>query len=269
MALYIIIQFGLCNHLFEILAWFLQIRLQPFGHVCAQRCGVRWHRVGPGFCWGALGGVSGAFIGISRDGDVAPSTWRGWESCDGPSRGPGTQLVVSSCSFYGCLYNCHQVQGWKLATCGATHRAQPSRGCHRCWAKAWTREEEFKAQNGIATCLFSAGPLGRRGWESTVCSPQELNRQGLCGGRTPCLHPRACPLPGCCTAPCKAEPEQYKMLDNKQRPRESCLPLGMADNRLGSLCLFRQVCLLEPGFWPSLGYLTSLRASAPASGEWD
>lgn len=151
-----------------------------------------------------------------------------------------------------CLYKCHQVQGWKLATCGTTHRAQPSPGCHRCWAKAWTREKEFKAQNSIATCFFRAGPLGRQGWESTVWSPQELNRWGLGGDRMLCLHPRACSLRGCGAALCKAEPEQCKMTDNKQRPREFCLPLGMADNHLGSLCLFGQVCLLEPGFWPSL-----------------
>lgn len=41
-----------------------------------------------------------AFIDINRDGDVALSTWRGWEDGEGPSRGPGIQLVVSSCSFY-------------------------------------------------------------------------------------------------------------------------------------------------------------------------
>lgn len=161
-------------------------------------CTALWCKVAPGrprLLLGSSGGVSGAFIGISRDGDVAPSTWRGWESCDRPSRVPGTQLVVSSCSFYGCLYNCHQVQGWKLATCGATHRAQPSRGCHRCWAKAWTREEEFKAQNSIATCLFSAGPLGRRGWESTVCSPQELNRRGVVWWPDPMLASQGLPAP--------------------------------------------------------------------------
>lgn len=75
---------------------------------------------------------------------------------------------------------------------------------------------------------------------------------GLGGDRMLCLHPRACSLRGCGAALCKAEPEQCKMTDNKQRPREFCLPLGMADNHLGSLCLFGQVCLLEPGFWPSL-----------------
>jgi hypothetical protein len=39
--------------------------------------------------------------------------------------------------------------------------------------------------------------------------------------------------------------------DNRLRPRESlkdnCLPLGLANNHLGSLCWFRQECLLEPG----------------------
>lgn len=99
--------------------------------------------------------------------------------------------------------------------------------------------------------------------------PSRAEWTGVVWWQDAVLASQGLPLRGCRTALCEAEPEQYKMLDNKQRPREPCLPLGIADNHLGSLCLFRQMCLLEPGFWPSLGDLASLRASAPASGEWD
>ena len=87
------------------------------------------------------------------------------EDGEGPRRGPATQLVLNSCFSYGCSYACHQVLGWKLATCGATRCAEPSGGCHRCWAKAWPGED-FRAQNITGFLLIPGwGSVGRRGWE--------------------------------------------------------------------------------------------------------
>lgn len=120
MALYIITPFGVCNYLFEVLAWFPQIQLQQ---KAACLCTALWCKVGPGRprLWGANRlGVLGA--SLAQIGTLHPPPCRE----DGEGRSGGTQLVLSGGFYYGCLYNCQQVLGWKLATCGATHRTEPS-----------------------------------------------------------------------------------------------------------------------------------------------
>lgn len=82
--------------------------------------------------------------------------------------------------------------------------------------------------------------------------PPGTNRPGVCDTRSLGLDPGCLPFGGCSyTARTLQEAEAQGVLPFE----DNCFPLGRAANHLGSLCLFGQACLLELGFWPSLGYL--------------
>lgn len=103
-----------------------------------------------------------------------------------------------------------------------------------------------------ATCLFSAGSLGGQGWDRSIWSPPGLKRPGSWGNRSLGLEPGCLPFGGCSYT----EPGPTTSRGQGVLPFEdNCFPLGTAHNHSGSLCLFGQACLLELGFWPSLGYL--------------